>query len=442
VLDLYSKLRKAPLRAFALAFIAAALALSGAGGFAASAAAAEKQAYRIVAIGDSLTAGYQIGFTEKSTAYGYVERVYEQALFHGLRAEYVNYGVLGLQTPGLARWLSAAEQNKAIATEQVQSGLGQIDPRADSIFAQTPELRTALTKANLLVLTIGGNDMGAVLNRLPKDREATDAELAEAGALLQTALASYEQELTNSIQTAAKLAPGAEIVIADQYLPVPSPRMMLGELTELYPEKNRQFLLTGQKQMQEKLANVASQLNGQGINLKTANVAVPFAGYELEYTSIASGDIHPNQLGYAKMGEAFSAAIWQSYLTVQKREANVPISVVVNGTELISKFKPILVQNRTYVPLREITEALGATVTWDAKTQTATIKQDGRTVAITIGATTLAVNGAKVKLNAQPAFLQKVGKESKTYLPLAALSEGLEFQVVYRDSLKTAFINK
>ncbi len=438
---MYSNFRKAPLRACALAFLAAIIALAGTSPFA-SAAGDDKTSYRIVAIGDSLTAGYQLGFTEKSIPYGYVERVFEQALFHGLRAEYANYGVLGLQTAGLSRWLAAAEQNKAITSEQAQSGIAAIDPRADVIFSQTAELRAALAKADLLVLTIGGNDMGAVLNKLPKDRVATDAELAEAGTLLQSALASYDKELTSALETAAKLAPGAQIIIADQYLPVPSPRVVLGELTELYPEKNRQFLLAGQKQMQEKLASVTGKLNVQGISVKTANVAAAITGYELEYTSIASGDIHPNALGYAKMGEAFADAIWSEYLTVQKRAAGVPISVVVSGKELISPYKPILLQDRTYVPLREITEALGATVSWNVKTQTATIKQDVRTVAITIGATTLVVNGTTIKLNAQPAFLHKLGNESKTYLPLAALSEGLDFQVVYRDSLKTAFINK
>ncbi|MBD2848558.1 hypothetical protein IDH44_25550, partial [Paenibacillus sp. IB182496] len=74
---------------------------------AARAEAIAPQTYRIVGIGDSLTAGYEHGFTLDSVPYGYVERVYEQALFRG-RSSYVNYGLLGLRAGGLARWLDAA----------------------------------------------------------------------------------------------------------------------------------------------------------------------------------------------------------------------------------------------------------------------------------------------------------------------------------------------
>lgn len=439
---MYSKLRKVSSRAFAVPILAAALAFSGTGAAppAAAAGAAGDGVYQIVAVGDSLTAGYQFGFTEQSVPYGYVERVYEQALFHGLRAEYVNYGVLGLKSPGLTRWIEAVSQEKSIPADEVQAGL--IDPRADRIFADTPKLSAALTKADLIVMTIGGNDLKAVITVLDRERAATEAELAAAAALLETSLSEYEKELEAALKLLAKLQPDAEIVVADQYLPVPSPLIIKDSPVELYPETNRQFLLGAQKQLQIRLGALVARLVQDGIDVKVANVAKPFTGNELAYTSVAREDIHPNALGYAAMGKAFSETIWNEYLTVKPRDKNVPISVVVNGKELVGSYKPVLIQNRTFVPLREITEALGATVKWNSKTQTATIEQEGRTVAITIGATSLTVNGIKTKLNAQPAFLHKVGKESKTYLPLAALSEGLAFQVVYRDTLKAAFINK
>ncbi|MNL89948.1 hypothetical protein D3C87_2206180 [compost metagenome] len=52
----------------------------------------------------------------------------------------------------------------------------------------------------------------------------------------------------------------------------------------------------------------------------------------------------------------------------------------------------------------------------------------------------MAVNGQKVQV-VGPAFLQKSGKEVKTYLPLAALASGLGFDVQYSAQLRTAFIN-
>ncbi|CAM3985833.1 GDSL-type esterase/lipase family protein [Paenibacillus alkaliterrae] len=437
---MYSKLRKVSYRglpAFMIAILLTTTIISGQHSSAASAVAgpAENTAYHIVAVGDSLTAGYEHGFTEQSIPYGYVEQVYEQALFQGLRAEFSNYGVLGLKTQGLARWIEAALQGVSVKADDIQSNL--IDPRAERIFAETLQLRSSLTEADLIIMTIGGNDMNAVFTKLE-----AGGTLAEAAIVLDNALAIYEKELEETIRGMAELRPQAQIVVADQYLPVPAPFKIKDTLVELYPEADRLFLVDGQKQLQERLDGVVARLSNVGINVKAANVADPFKGNELSFTSISEGDIHPSRSGYAAMGKAFANAIWDEYLTVKPRAEGVPISVVINGKELISSYKPVLLENRTFVPLREITEALGATVDWNSAAQTATIVQDGRTVDITIGAAAISVNGVKTKLNAQPAFLHRVGKESKTYLPLAALSEGLAFQVVYRDTLKTAFINK
>lgn len=56
--------------------------------------------YLIVALGDSITAGYEPGMTEQSVPYGFVERLREQGLFHE-RTSAVNYGILGLTSEGL-----------------------------------------------------------------------------------------------------------------------------------------------------------------------------------------------------------------------------------------------------------------------------------------------------------------------------------------------------
>ena len=49
-----------------------------------------------------IDARLRVGMIGKSVPYGYVDRVYEQALYHG-RAELQNYGILGLKSPGIAK---------------------------------------------------------------------------------------------------------------------------------------------------------------------------------------------------------------------------------------------------------------------------------------------------------------------------------------------------
>ncbi|MDQ0060591.1 stalk domain-containing protein [Paenibacillus harenae] len=393
---------------------------------------ASVDAYRIVAIGDSVTAGYELGFTEKSVPYGFVEQVYEQSLFHGNRTEIANYGVIGLKTNGLKRWLeAAADGSDAVEASDVQEGLP--DPRADQLFAGTKQLRESLAQADLIVMTIGGNDFLTVVRQDGK---------TEAAAELKTVLENYKTDLLATLRLIHKLNPGAEIVIADQYLPVPSP-YKIGNTT-IYPfpdEELRQLLLEGAQQIQEILADSAELLGNEGLKIKIAGIADGFMGNELGLTYIAKGDIHPNRLGYTVIAKAFTNATWGDYRTVKPRAAGMPLSIIVKGTELSTTNEPLLMKGRTYVALRDIIDGFGAKLDWNAKGQIATIKLQDRTVDIQIGATTIKVNGKTLKLNADPAFIYKKNGAGKTYVPLAALTEGLGFQVVYRDTLKTIFIN-
>lgn len=118
----------------------------------------------------------------------------------------------------------------------------------------------------------------------------------------------------------------------------------------------------------------------------------------------------------------------------------VPMSIVVKGVELNTPNKPILKNGQNFLALKDILNAVGANGKWDNKTSSATIEYGGRTVVITIGSKFIKVNGQNVAIDT-PAFLQKVGKEDKTYLPLAALATGLGFDVNYSSKLRTAFIN-
>ncbi|MGO4540680.1 stalk domain-containing protein [Paenibacillus sp. 2TAB19] len=387
--------------------------------------------YKIVAIGDSLTAGYELGFTEKSVPYGFVEHVYEQALFHGLRSEVANYGVIGLKTNGLKKWLEAAAGGAdSVMASNMQEGLP--DPRVDQLFAGTKQLRESLTQADLVIMTIGGNDFLTVVRKEGKD--AVSAEL-------KIVLDNYKADLLATLRLVHKLNPNAQIVIADQYLPVPTPYKIGNTTIYSFDEDIRQVLLEGVKQIKEILAGTAELLAKEGMQIKIAGVADGFAGNELGLTAIGKGDIHPNRLGYSVIGKAFTSTIWGDYRTVKPRAAGVPLSIIVKGTELSTSNPPLLIKGRTYVALRDIIDGFGAKLDWNAKGQIATIKLADRTVDIQIGATSIKVNGKSIKLNADPAFIYKNNGTGKTYVPLAALTEGLGFQVVYRDLLKTIFIN-
>ena len=80
------------------------------------------------------------------------------------------------------------------------------------------------------------------------------------------------------------------------------------------------------------------------------------------------------------------------------------IAVKLNGEWMNFDVDPIIVNDRTLVPFRAIFEALGCTVSWDDATQTAIGERNGMKIELPIGKTLAKVSGAGKYLD-QPAIL-------------------------------------
>ena len=75
------------------------------------------------------------------------------------------------------------------------------------------------------------------------------------------------------------------------------------------------------------------------------------------------------------------------------------ISVILNGNAIGFDVPPQIINERTMVPLRAIFEALGASVDWNGDTRTVTSEKDGTTISLTIDSSTMYVNGNAVALD-------------------------------------------
>lgn len=84
--------------------------------------------------------------------------------------------------------------------------------------------------------------------------------------------------------------------------------------------------------------------------------------------------------------------------------AQLPIRVIIDGDEKYFDPTPTIVNSSTLVPMRAFFQALGATVNWNGATQTVTSTKGDTEVRLTINSSTAYVNGAPVKL-AVPAQL-------------------------------------
>lgn len=96
------------------------------------------------------------------------------------------------------------------------------------------------------------------------------------------------------------------------------------------------------------------------------------------------------------------------------------ITVEISGDEVSFDQSPVVYKNRTMVPMRKIFEELGAVVSWDNATQTASGKKGDRTVKISVGKQTMYVNSKFVELDTVPIVLS-----GRTLVPVRAVAEGL-----------------
>ena len=91
-------------------------------------------------------------------------------------------------------------------------------------------------------------------------------------------------------------------------------------------------------------------------------------------------------------------------LSVLNELKNINISILLNGKELAFEQSPVIENGTTLVPMRTIFEAMGASVEWDGTTQTVTSVKDDKTISLTLNKETAMVNGESISL-AVPAKL-------------------------------------
>ena len=85
--------------------------------------------------------------------------------------------------------------------------------------------------------------------------------------------------------------------------------------------------------------------------------------------------------------------------------ANDSINVTLNGETLVFDVAPQLIDNRTMVPLRKIFEAMGAVVDWNNDTQTVTATKGDKIVIATINSKNVYISGETKTLDVPPMII-------------------------------------
>lgn len=120
---------------------------------------------------------------------------------------------------------------------------------------------------------------------------------------------------------------------------------------------------------------------------------------------------------------------------VSAAQATSP-SIIVNGTTLYGTVPPYIEKGTTMVPLRAISENLGAQVDWNSETKGITITKNGSKVELTVGNQIGRINGTAKSIAVAPAIV-----DGSTMVPLRFIGEALSCQVGWEAETKVVTVN-
>jgi len=112
----------------------------------------------------------------------------------------------------------------------------------------------------------------------------------------------------------------------------------------------------------------------------------------------------------------------------------------LNGVAKVMDVAPYIKSGRTYVPVRYLGYALGvaeADVVWDEGSQKVTLTKGDNVVELTIGSTTITVNGEAQTVDVAPEITN-----GRTMLPARYVAEGLGYVVGWDPATRTVLISK
>ena len=119
--------------------------------------------------------------------------------------------------------------------------------------------------------------------------------------------------------------------------------------------------------------------------------------------------------------------------------------VLINEDSLKTDFSPYIKEGRTFVPIREITEKLGADVKWNGKDKSIKITLNGDVINMQIDNSKVTVNDKKIELDRaqapQLALYSRPRKETKTMVPLRFISETFGYNVDWNNDKVRAEIS-
>lgn len=98
---------------------------------------------------------------------------------------------------------------------------------------------------------------------------------------------------------------------------------------------------------------------------------------------------------------------------------------------------PVIISDRTLLPVRAVVEEMGGTVAWDGDTQTVTLNYGSDEIELVIDSLAATLNGAVQTLDTAPTIIN-----DRTMLPIRFIAESFKFSVDWAEDSQTVTITK
>jgi lysophospholipase L1-like esterase len=314
-----------------------------------------------VAIGDSITAGWGTPAIQGKRVNGYVSQLHRQMLIRG-EANLHNLGIPGL-TSGQFLFL----------------------------LEHWPEASQHLQHADLITLSIGGNDIIWTEHQKPGDVMA-----------MREALTRYETNIRTILSTLRQVNENARLFVLEVYNPFEQKDPRHAKLSEWIAWVNESIL----KAAKENDAEVVP-------------LASLFLSHEKEYVNLANNDIHPNAKGHSVIAKAISEALFGFFVPLLV-EPDMKPNLLWNGEPRKLKTELVLENKTIYASLAQIKELHGSALKF---------------IRSHIGSTWARVNGKRIALPS-PVIL----KDGHPHLPLRPVTEALGAKVYWVPDSQTVSV--
>lgn len=98
---------------------------------------------------------------------------------------------------------------------------------------------------------------------------------------------------------------------------------------------------------------------------------------------------------------------------------------------------PVILNDRTLLPVRAVVEEMNGTVAWNEDTQEVTLKYGNNEIKLTIGSLSAQLNNETQTLDTAPTIIN-----DRTMLPIRFIAESFKFDVTWEESTQTVTITK